>query len=105
MVTAEQPGKNCHFRQPRLLTDHTSLSFRILLQFGADINSVSSNPDALMIACFMGQLEMAQMLLEAGADKERSTIQTSPCNLFTLLAMCPAYFSYINFGFLHCFLK
>ena len=60
------------------LTDQTHYH-SVLLLFGADINRIDKNKfSALDYACHIGHLEIVNLLLEAGADKEQLTSQIPP---------------------------
>ena len=63
------------FRTSTHLTDLTKTVHRILLEFGAGINTHSNEfkESALTLACYKGHLEMVRFLLEAGADQEQLT--------------------------------
>ena len=51
-------------------------NYRILLQFKADINKTNKAKfSALQLASQTGRLEMVDLLLEAGAEKEQLTFQ------------------------------
>ena len=66
---------DCH------LTDQNT-NYRILLQSGADINRTNKyKVSALHAASRNGHLEMVNLLLEAGAEKEQLTPQIPHCNL------------------------
>ena len=63
-----------HWAQCNTTHSHFLL-LRILLEFGAGINTHSNEfkESALTLACYKGHLEMVRFLLEAGADQEQLT--------------------------------
>ena len=66
------------------LTDQNT-NYRILLQYGAVINRTNKyKVSALQYASFNGKLEMVNLLLEFGAEKEQLTSQISLCKLNTI---------------------
>ena len=72
-------------KETRCVEDMTSL-VQLLLQLGVNVNDVSNKGDtALYRACESQQLEVVQMLLEAGAD-----VSLKSERLYPLMAACEA---------------
>ena len=66
--------------------EHTLSTVRLLLQYGLDVNAISDDREtALYRACKTQQLQVAQILLEAGADVN---LKSNGC--YPLMAACEA---------------